>query len=168
MSINLEMNLRSSPVSQASAVDNFQLSGLRSNATVDHDRVYPHDQTTISTTSSNKPGQVETDASCPLERDVSLVARDENIDGLLTDWTFDQKRISAPKRLANGELKPSPTRLPTSPIQPRQYGHSIKSSRTSQISQMGEVRHLSQHKLIEKYLIVVRCPFNYAPACHMP
>lgn len=134
-----ETNLRFSPTSQTPAVDDFQLSGLRSDAAFDLDVIHPHDEKTISTTSSNESGRVETHMSNPVERDLSPVARNENIDGLLTDWKFDQETMGAPKRLVNGELKHSQSRLPTSPVEPGQYGQSRNSSRTSQISQVGEM-----------------------------
>lgn len=48
---------------------------------------------------------------------------------------------SAPKRMANGEIKSPGYSLPTSPGDSSQYGHSRNSSRTSRGSQVGEVCH---------------------------
>ena len=50
------------------------------------------------------------------------------------------EHTSAPKRMANGEIKSPGYSGPNSPVDIGQYGHSRNSSRTSRGSQIGEVR----------------------------
>ena len=47
---------------------------------------------------------------------------------------------SAPKRMADGEVKPPETFMPIGPVSSDRYGHSRNSSRTSRSSQISEVR----------------------------
>ena len=49
------------------------------------------------------------------------------------------EHTSAPKRMANGEVKLPGYSQPNSPVDISQYGHSRNSSRTSRGSQIGEV-----------------------------
>ncbi len=98
-----------------------------------------------STSFSNKSSQECTDRPYLVEPDESTMNQDENIDGLIADDGLDEDHASAPKRKANGEVKPSESSLPTSRVESSQYGHSRNSSRTSRGSQIGEVRHLSQY-----------------------
>lgn len=49
------------------------------------------------------------------------------------------EHTSAPKRMANGEIKSPGYSRPSSPVDIDQYGHSRNSSRTSRGSQIGEV-----------------------------
>lgn len=49
------------------------------------------------------------------------------------------EHASAPKRMANGEIKSPGYSRPNSPVDIGQYGHSRNSSRTSRGSQIGEV-----------------------------
>ena len=57
------------------------------------------------------------------------------------DWSQSVhiEHASAPKRMANGEIKSPGYSRPNSPVDIGQYGHSRNSSRTSRGSQIGEV-----------------------------
>ena len=52
---------------------------------------------------------------------------------------FRHEHTSAPKRMANGDIKPPQYSLPTSPLETSSYGHSRKISRISEGSQISEV-----------------------------
>lgn len=80
-----------------------------------------------------------------MESHVSPVDQDECIGGPITDDVLDKDRTGAPKRMANGEVKPLESSLPTSPVESSQYGHSRNGSRMSRGSQIGQVGHLSQY-----------------------
>ncbi len=58
------------------------------------------------------------------------------------------EHTSAPKRMANGEIKSPGYSRPNSPVDIGQYGHSRNSSRTSRGSQIGEVCDPIQHRLV--------------------
>ena len=143
---NLVTNARSPSTSQASSGSlSCHKSQLRPNAAGDLDIISSHNTMTRSTSLSNKSSQEDTDRLYLVEPDVSSVDQDENIDGLVTDHALDKVHPSAPKRMANGEVKPSESSLPASPVESSQYGHSRNSSGTSRNSQIGEVRDLSQN-----------------------
>ena len=146
---NLVTNARSPPTSQASSGSlSCHKSQLRPNAAGDLDIISPHNAMTRSTSLSNKSSQEDTDRLYLVEPDVSSVDQDENIDGLVTENALnklDKVHPSAPKRMANGEVKPSESSLPASPVESSQYGHSRNSSGTSRNSQIGEVRDFSQN-----------------------
>lgn len=145
---NLEMTTRSPPTSRASSLNDSlssQLSQLRPDATGDLELIRPHGVMTPLTSLSKKSSHEATDRPYLEEPDVSLVEQDGNIDGLLTYDVVDKDNTSAPKRMANGEVKPSESSPSTSPVKSSQYGHSRNSSTTSRGSQIGEVRHLSQY-----------------------
>lgn len=144
---NSETNTRSPPTSQESTLNDSlssQLSQVRPNAAGDVDIIRPHGAMTPSTSLSNKSSQEGTDGPYLVARPVSPVDQDEGIRVLITDDALDKPHTGAPKRMANGEVKPSKSSLPTSPVESSQYGHSRNSSRTSRGSQIGEVGHLSQ------------------------
>ena len=65
---------------------------------------------------------------------------------------LDIEHTSAPKRMANGEIKSPGYSRPNSPVDTGQYGHSRNSSRTSRGSQIGEVCDPIQHRLGSTYL----------------
>ena len=143
-----ETNARSPPPSQASSLTgslSSQLSQVRPNAASDLDFIHPHGAMDPSTSFSNKSSQEGTDRPYMMEPDESTVNQNENIEGLIAEHGLDEDHTSAPKRKANGEVKPSESSLPTSPVESSQYGHSRNSSRTSRGSQIGEVCHLSQY-----------------------
>lgn len=139
-----ETNARSPPSSQEPSLNNgslsSQLSHVRPNAAGDLDLIRPRGAMTPSTSSSNKSSEERTDRPYLVEPDASTMDQDEKFDGPVAP---DKEHTSAPKRKANGEVKPSESSLPTSPIESSQYGLSRNSSRTSRGSQIGEVRHLS-------------------------
>ncbi|KAF6239453.1 hypothetical protein HO173_002715 [Letharia columbiana] len=145
---NLVTNARSPPTSQASSGSlSCHKSQLRPNAAGDLDIISPHNAMTRSTSLSNKSSQEDTDRLYLVEPDVSSVDQDENIDGLVTENALDKVHPSAPKRMANGEVKPSESSLPASPVESSQYGHSRNSSGTSRNSQIGELSNQLRTRL---------------------
>lgn len=145
---NHETNAKSPPNSHAlSLLDSLksQLSQVRPNAAAHLDFIRPHGAMTLSTSLSDKSGQVGIDRPHLVEPDASIMDKEEHIDGPVAADALDKEDTSAPKRMANGQVKPSKSSLQTSPVEPSQNGHSRNSSRNSRGSQIGEVRHLSQY-----------------------
>lgn len=144
---NLERTTRSPSNSQATSLNGSQSSQLsqgRRNAAGDLDLIRDHGAMTPSTPLSNESSQEGTDRPYLVESDVSPVEQDGKDDRPIACDALNQDHTSAPKRMVNGEVKPSEFSLPTSPVDSSQYGHSRNSSRTSRGSQIGEVGHLSQ------------------------
>lgn len=76
---------------------------------------------------------------------------------------------AAPKRMANGDIKPAGYSSPTSPIDASQYGHSRNSSRASRSSQIGEVCESPDVTIVRTILTETNSyPANYVRASHMP
>ena len=79
------------------------------------------------------------------------------------------EHTSAPKRMANGEIKSPRYSLPTSPIDASQYGHSRNSSRASRSSQIEEVYDTHRDTKAETALTVANSYLaSYVRASHMP
>lgn len=149
-SSNLGTSAGSPPTSQASTFNDSlssQLSQVRSNAASDVNLIRPHGAMTPSTSLSNKSSQEGTDGPYLMESHVSPVDQDECIGGPITDDVLDKDRTGAPKRMANGEVKPLESSLPTSPVESSQYGHSRNGSRMSRGSQIGQLSNQLQTRL---------------------
>lgn len=103
---------------------------------------------TPSTTLSNKSSQECVSMSDANEANPRLIGQGLESEDSLQSWNLPPTRpsnshrsyTSAPKRTANGQVKSPTYSLPTSPVDPSQYGHSRNSSITSRGSQIGEVR----------------------------
>ena len=144
---NLAMNARSPPTSQASSRNDSlgsEISQIGPSVASDLDHIRPHGVMTPSHVFLNNSSQEGEDRNSLVELDASTVDQDEDVDGPVVEDTQDKDPTSAPKRMANGEIKPAESSQPTSPVEYSEYRHSRNSSRTSRGSQIGEVRHLSQ------------------------
>ena len=106
-----------------------------------------HETKTPSTSFSNGSSQERPSVGSPIDEQISL---DDGGIGMQesssSDDTATAKRLenpghhtSAPKRMANGEVKSPEWALPNSPAGSSQYRHSRNSSTTSRGSQIGEV-----------------------------
>ena len=167
---NLEANARFAPNSQASSLNNSlssQLSQVRPSKVGDLGLIRPHGAMTLSTPFSDESSQEVTDRPYLVKPDTSTINQNQLINGPAVEDALDQDYTSAPKRMANGEVKSSESRLPTSPVELSQYGHSRNSSRTSRVSQIGEVCHLSLRPM-QTYLTFISCQITSGFACHMP
>lgn len=145
---HLETNSRIPPTSQASSLDDSsdtQLSQLVPNAASDLDLIRSHGAMDPSTSFSNRSSQERRDRIHSVELDGSTMDQDENDNMPVAEDTEDKDHTIAPKRMGNRELKPSESNLPTSPVESSHCKHSRNSNRTSQGSQISEVRSLSQH-----------------------
>ena len=167
---SLETNARFPPNSQASSLNNSlssQLSQVQPSKAGDLALIRPHGAMTLSTSFSDKSSQEGTDRPYLAKPDTSTVNQNQIINGPAVEDALDKDYTSAPKRMANGEVKSSESSLPTSPVESSQYGHSRNSSRTSRVSQIGEVCHLSLRPM-QTYLTIISCQITYGFACHMP
>lgn len=77
------------------------------------------------------------------------------------------EHTSAPKRMANGEIKSPGYSGPNSPVDIGQCGHSRNSSRTSRGSQIGEVYDLTSSIRVHILTIILSYPASYERASHM-
>ena len=144
-------NIRSPPTSQTTSFDDSLSSDLlqgRPNAPNDLELIRPHGAITPSTFLSSKSSQESTGSSYLAEPDVSLVNHEGSVDGLMpyANDSLDKCHANAPKRMANGDFKPSEFSPATSPVDSSQFGDSRNSSTTSRGSQIGEVCQLIRYE----------------------
>ena len=143
---NLETSVTSPPTSQASSLNispDSQLSQVLPIAAGDLNLIHTCGVMTLSTSLLSESSHEGTDTPYLVESDAPPIDQDEIIDALFTSDSLDKDYTSAPKRMANGETKPSECSPPTSPVESSKYIHSRNSSRTSTASQIGEVGHFS-------------------------
>ena len=140
-------NTRSPPTSLTTSFDDSLSRDLlqgQPNAPNDLEHIHAHGAITPSTFLSSKSSQESTGSSYVAGPDVSLVNHEGNVDGLMPypNDSHDKSHANAPKRMANGDFKPSEFSLATSPAESSQFGDSKNSSTTSRGSQIGEVCQL--------------------------
>ena len=106
--------------------------------------------TSLSNNSSQEPIMNHEDAQDPrthMENNIRASATDQASQLQLISTqspTSHQAYTSAPKRMANGDIKSPPNSYPTSPIDPNSYAHSRNSSSTSRTSHIGEVSQIDE------------------------
>ena len=144
---NLGTNARTSSNFQASSLDdslNSQLLQTAPNVASDLSLFRPRVATESSNSFSSNSSQERRDRNYLVEPDGSTMDPDGAINMPVAEENNGTDHASAPKRMVNGEFKPSESSLPTSPTRSSDYKRSRNNSRTSRGSQIGEVRNLSQ------------------------
>ena len=105
-----------------------------------------NEETTPSTSFSNnssqgsaRKGLLNNDDAAPQEEEHQAIYSQAARSPYDRAQRLHMEHTSAPKRMANGEVKLQGYSQPSSPVDISQYGHSRNSSRTSRGSQIGEV-----------------------------